>query len=55
MCEELLTCMPRQQVSIHGINIDNRSFLVSQYADDIIIAIKYLEYILREIIEEKVS
>jgi exonuclease III len=51
ICAELLACMLRQKVSIHGINIDNRSFLVSQYADDTIITIKYSEHILREIIE----
>ena len=51
MCAELLACMLRQKVSIHGINIDNRSFLVSQYADDTFITIKYSEHILREIIE----
>ena len=51
MCAELLACVPRQKVSIHGINIDNRSFHVSQYADETIITIKYSEHILREIIE----
>jgi len=48
MCTELLACMLRQKLSIHGINIDNRSFLVSQYADD---TINYSEHILRNIIE----
>jgi len=43
--------MLRKKVSIHSINIDNRSFLVSQYADDTIIIIIYLEHILRGIIE----
>jgi len=44
-------CMLRKKVSIHSINIDNRYFLVSQYADDTIITIIYLEHILRGIIE----
>lgn len=51
ICAEILACMLRNSPFINGINIDNRIFLVSQYADDTLITIDYSEHVLRAVVE----
>lgn len=51
ICAEMLASMLRNNPSIHGININDRCFLVSQYADDTLITLDYSEQVLREIVQ----
>ena len=51
ICAEMLASMLRNNPSVHGINIHDRCFLVSQYADDTIITLDYSEDVLREIVK----
>ena len=51
ICAEILACMLRNHPFIHGVNIDNNIFLVSQYADDTLITIDYSEQVLRAVVE----
>ena len=41
ICAELLACMIRQNEEIEGITINDNKYLISQYADDTNIFIKY--------------
>ncbi len=43
--------MLRNHPLIRGININNNTFLVSQYADDTLITIEYSEQVLRAVVE----
>ena len=51
ICAELLACMIRQHEEIEGITINDNNYLISQYADDTNIFIKYSEEHLRKIID----
>ena len=51
ICAELLACMIRQNEEIEGITINGNKYLISQYADDTNIFIKYSEENLRKIID----
>ncbi len=41
ICAEILACMFRNDNTIDGLRIDNHNFIISQYADDTIIILKY--------------
>jgi len=51
ICAEILACLLRNNNNIHGIKIENINFLVSQYADDTLITLKYSEENLKAIIK----
>ena len=50
ICAEYLTCLIRQNQEIEGLNINGNYCLISQYADDTNIFIKYPEDNLLKII-----
>ena len=50
ICAEFLACMIRQDEEIEGISINGQTYLISQYADDTNIFIKYSEQSLRKVI-----
>ena len=51
ICAEILACMLRNHPFIHGVNIDNNIFLVSQYVDATLITIDYSEQVLGAVVE----
>ena len=51
ICAEILAEMIRNDENIHGIRVDNKHYVISQYADDTILTILYEEKILTKVIE----
>jgi exonuclease III len=51
ICAEILACLLRNDVNIKGVQINDKNFLISQYADDTLITLKYSEQNLRNIIK----
>ena len=43
ICAEILACLFRNDFNIEGIKVNDKTFLISQYADDTIITLKYSE------------
>jgi hypothetical protein len=51
MCAEILACLFRNDNNIERICVDHQKFLISQYADDTILILKYSEENLKEAIK----